>query len=340
MIDRSKPSFRIEIGGKSQKELACHVKKISVEQSVISVEMFSIDIAGTGANKWLNDERLNPGDQDIKIYMGYEGQDLKLLISGMVSSLDYALSLNESDILTVQGFDYSTKLQKSYINKGSGFKELKISDIVRNIANEHSLKCVCDSTEITYNSKKTDLNESDYSFLKRMADAIGYLFYIRDMTIYFLKPNYSNPSRTLSWKRSGNEKVDGLSKMDLRLSAAGVVKVIEVRGYNPKENRPLISKVHPYYKQIADPRGELKANNVPNTNQMDLDLIAQSMMDNASHLVEIRATMLGDPTLRAGDAIRVADISDRFDGIYYITGAKHAIEDVYTVSLQLTGPIK
>jgi len=339
MTDRSKPSFRIEIGGAIQRELAGYVQRLEVEDSIQAPSMFSFDVAETREKKWLDEGLLDPGKKDVKIYLGYV-DELELMISGLVNSLDYSMRSNGQLQLTVQGFDYSTKLQKSYKNDGAGFNKQKISEIIQGIASVHSLECKCDPTEILYESMKMGLNESDYDFAMRMAGSIGYEFYIRDKTLYFHKPNYKNPTKTLSWMRCGGSNIDGLSEVGFRLTMANAVEEIEARGYDPKENRQLVSNMRPAYISSIRPAGKRKAINIVHTNQKELELIAQSLADEASRTVEISATMMGDPSLKSGNAIKVAEISKVFDGCYYITRARHTIGDNgYTTTLNMNGPI-
>jgi len=342
MPPQSKPRFSIEINGIPQRDLVSDVQWIEVEDSILSPSMFSFEIADRD-KKWLDESALNPDTGDIKVYMGYVGGAKgKPLITGRVLALSPSFSLEGPTLLTVQGFDHSSLLQRTFQNRDLGFKNQNLSDIASTLARNIGLRPQCDPTKVTYKSMLANLGESDYTFLRRMASTIGYDFYVRDKVLYFQKPKYRDLAGTFSWKRDGGGNLGGVSSISLRLSAAKVVKEIQVRGYDPKKMKPYVSKVSPSYKINVTPasKSSVLEQNMKLATQEEINDLSRARADGISHIVEVEASVAGDPSIRAGSTLKVEGIGKRFSGNYYITKAKHAIGDEgYALRLELTGPV-
>ncbi len=342
MSPQSRPIFNIEINGSPQRDLVSDVQRIEVEDSIISPSMFSFEIADR-EREWLDKSVLNPDTVDVKIYMGYVGGEKgKPLITGRVLALSPSFSLEGPTLLTVQGFDHSSLLQRTFQNRDSGFKDQTLSNIASTLARNIGLRSECDPTKVTYKSMLANLGESDYTFLRRMAGMIGYDFYVRDKILHFQKPKYSDLAGTLSWRRDGGGFLNGVSSVSLRLSAAKVVKEIQVRGYDPKKMKPYVSKVSPNYKVNVTPasKSSILEQNMKLATQEEINDLSRARADGISHIVDMEASLVGDPSLRAGATLKVEGIGERFSGNYYITKAKHAIGDEgYTLKLELTGPV-
>jgi phage protein D len=337
MPDFSNPMVQIVIDESPQREL--EAQRIEVRDSILGPSSFSFDIPERSGKKWLDNELLTPGRKNVEISLGYVGNIDKIFV-GKVNSLEYRLDIDDYSILTVQGFDLSTILQKSFKNDGCGFKKQKISDVVRQIASENGFECNCEPTEFLYESKKTDLDESDYSFIRRMAEMVRYDFYFRGKTLHFHPRNNRNPIKTLYWGRSGKSGIYSLFDMELRVSGAGAAKEIAVRGYDPKGDKALVSKRSPSYQSHIVPMGKMKVYDNAPENQQELDSFAQSLEDNAKQTMEIRARMQGDPSLRAGNAVGVAGISKKIDGLLFgIVEANHTMgPSGYETSVLMVGP--
>lgn len=115
---------------------------------------------------------------EIKVYLGYE--TLKLI--GVFKVTETKKSLKRLQI-TATGVDFKSNFK---VKRNKNFENVKIIDIVKQIAAKYDLKVKCDFDDL-YIKSVAQTNESDMSFLNRLADEYNAIFNLKDETIYFVK---------------------------------------------------------------------------------------------------------------------------------------------------------
>lgn len=331
-----RPALKLEIGTTDRSNLLPYLETANVEDFLGDVSTFSLEFHGEVIDELLDGELLN---KPIRILMGNTAGALAEVFAGIVSYCNLIWSHESGRVLIVGGFSYLMVFQKSYIYNGCGSTKQKISDVVENIARTNGFECDCESTETRLDSIKQNSGESDLPFMIRMADLFGYSLFMRGRKVHFHKPDIE-PEKILSAKGEGSSNINGLIDVDCRFSIANAVKEVEARGYDPKKNKPLVSKFSPNYSLNFGPSGKWREPNVMYTSQKETDLFAGSMQSIASKTSEIQVLALGDSSLRAGVAIRVKDFGRMFDGVYTMNRAVHKIDhDGYRVDFQLSGPL-
>ncbi len=331
-----RPALKLEIGTTDRSNLLPYLETANVEDFLGDVSTFSLEFHGEVIDELLDGELLN---KPIRILMGNTAGALAEVFAGIVSYCNLIWSHESGRVLIVGGFSYLMVFQKSYIYNGCGSTKQKISDVVENIARTNGFECDCESTQTRLDSIKQNSGESDLPFMIRMADLFGYSLYMRGRKVHFHKPDIE-PEKILSAKGEGSSNINGLIDVDCRFSIANAVKEVEARGYDPKKNKPLVSKFSPNYSLNFGPSGKWREPNVMYTSQNETDLFAGSMQSIASKTSEIQVLALGDSSLRAGVAIRVKDFGRMFDGVYTMNRAVHKIDHGgYRVDFQLSGPL-
>jgi hypothetical protein len=87
--------------------------------------------------------------------------------------------------LTVRGFDHSHVLMRS--RRSNTFQNQTSSDIVTKIVQDAGFSPDCDPSGDPHDFMQQD-NESDWDFIWRLADRVGFEFVVEDTTAHFRKP--------------------------------------------------------------------------------------------------------------------------------------------------------
>ena len=359
-LDFYAPTFLIKIGGKAQEELKNAVISLDVDENLESASMFTINInegldIKTQKFTWLDNKLLDPTEgKDVEIYMGYASRAKKLkepLITGIITALNPSFPSTGIPTLSVQGYDHSFCLQKSVVKKKRTFDEEKDYEAVaKKIATKHKLG-VEDIDQTFEPCKKITQNpgESDYTFLKRLADRLGYEFFLRNKKLYFRKPRDNEEKEevmTLNW---GKE----LISFNPRLSTAKVVSKVTVKGHNQKNpKKPIIGVATLKDLGFKEPKAKSAAESVktcqkkevetsehdfPVCNENDAKALAEALLMKANNsVIEGSCECIGIPELRPGTNVLIKGIGNRFSGKYYIKSVKHSIGDGgYTLSFEV-----
>jgi uncharacterized protein len=339
--------FRITIGGKEQRDLVNDLIRVEVEDTVDCPSMFNLTLAD-GDGSWLDSPLLNPEiGGDIKIYLGYADENLNPvhpLITGKIVALNPSFPMEGVQTLAVQGYDHSFFLQKTHsIEKSTALNGQDLSVLVRRIAQANRLIPKVDNAGIQYsNVIFGDIGESDYSFIKKIADMVGFEFFVRDKMLYFRAPGYSNIAGTLSWG------VD-IYSMNFRMSTARAAKKAKVLAFNYDDQKLYKSEKDKgefkffegiyasKYLNASEFHSEILEKNSVLSCQKDADVLGGALIDKANNsFVEGSCEISGDPKIKAGSSIKIEGAGRRLSGKYYIKGARHSIgEGGYLLNLDL-----
>ena len=357
-LDFYAPTFLIKIGGKSQSELKIAVISLVVDENLESASMFTLNInegldMETQKFTWLDNKLLDPGEgDDVEIYIGYASRAKKFtepLITGKITALNPSFPSTGVPTLSVQGYDHSFCLQKSVVKKKRTFDEEKnYGDVAKKIASEHNLSSGDIDSKIQPCKKITqNPGESDYTFLKRLADRVGHEFFVRNKKLYFREPKDDEEEVvSLEWGK-------GLMSFSPRLSTAKVVSKVTVKGHNQKDpKKPFIGVATLKdigFKETGAKSGaesvktctkkevETSEHDFPVCSEDDAKALAKALLTKANNsLIEGSCECIGIPELRAGTNVQIKGIGKRFSGKYYVKSVKHSIGDGgYTISFEV-----
>ena len=339
--------IRIYIGGKEQEDLVNDLVKVEVEDSIDRPSMFDITLAD-GDGEWLDSPLLNPEiGGDIRIRLGYADENLDAmqpLITGKIVALSPTFPMEGGRTLSIQGYDHSFFLHRTHsIEKSTALNGQDLSVLVKKIALANKMDPKVSKAGIQYsNVVFGDVGENDYSFIRRIADMVGFDFFVRDKMLYFKAPGYSNSAGKLTWG------VD-IYSMNFRMSTARAAKKARVLAFDynnqklyksekDKGNFKPFSGVYAskYLKNSKFDSEIQEKSSIPGC-QKDADAIAGALMDRAnSSFVEGSCEISGDPKIRAGASIEIKGAGCRLSGKYYIKSARHSIgESGYLLNLDL-----
>ncbi|NYT10295.1 MAG: phage late control D family protein [Methanosarcinales archaeon] len=357
-LDSYAPSFSVIIGGAPEHDLEKAIISLEIEESLNSASMFTLNLhegeeLETQRFTWLDSKLLDPGYwEDVEIYLGYASTPEKSsepMIIGKIVSLNPRFPSEGTPTLSILGYDHSFILQKALAKSRRTFdNERDYGDIVRKIAKSHNLgEGEIDATIKPCEKVIQSPGESDYSFLRRLADRLGYEFFIRNKKLYFRAArDQSEKAISLKW---GKEIIS----FNPRMSMARTVSKVTVRGHNQRDPaRPIIgtatledlgfkeSKAESGAEMIKacfKDEVEISEHDLPICDEGDARTLAKALLIKANNsLIEGSCECIGNPNIRPGIVLTIEGIGKRFSGRYYVKSTKHSIDEKgYTVYFNL-----
>jgi hypothetical protein len=358
-IKRYAPDFTIEIDGKIQNDLRRNVISITIEDSIEMPSTFNLNLyekldGKDKSLKWMDNDLLDPmNPKDVNIYIYYANSSTESatpIISGLIVALNPGFPSSGVPSLSVQGYDRSFLLQKP--RKRADFAaEEDLSSIIAKIAGSFGLKF--DRTQGPKIKPKEKLNidpqETDYTYLRNLADRFGYEFFIRSDTIYFREPAFlENEKLTIAW---GKE----IMSFSPRMSNAGIIAKATVSGYchKNKEKHKIVasatledlsfkengavSAIKALRSNQKTGTSEIFKHNCPVGSMEEAKEMAKSMLMKANYnLIEGTCECIGLPNVRAGTNVLIENVGRKLSGKYYIKKASHNIgEGGYNTTLEV-----
>ena len=282
----------------------------------------------------VNDTLFEPGKEMEISAKGPGSRSALPLFKGEIVGLEPSFEADNSATLTVRAFDKRHRLNRE--TKTRNFKQVKDSDIVQTVVSGAGLTATVDATtqvrEVVFQQNQTDLE-----FLTELARRNGYEMWFDGSALNFKKPPpTSTTAATLEWGLN-------LKSFNPRLSLAGQVNEVIVRGWDNKQAKELVgtarsSKSHPatgFGKsggQLAQSFSDAKWIEVSHLvhTQDEAAKLAQSILDDInSESLEADGTALGDPGILAGKVVEIKAVGAKFSGKYPVSSATH----VYSADL-------
>lgn len=335
------PSFEVICGLFSKTELVkkegMAITQLKVERSIDKSDMcsFSVcnayDMASSDFKKdWL-EKHLSIGNF-IEVKLGY-GDRLQSVFKGLITSVKFDFPSEGSPRLSVECHDKSYLMMKHKLSFSWHFVPYSAIAII--LAGLYGLNFVVDFSIDIHDTVQQE-NESNYSFLQRLAQKIGYEFFVSGDTLYFRSPYVGNltPITTLKWGRS----LKSFSpEFDLNDQACAVV----TRGYNEMLEQAVIGLAG--YVNVPGIDSQKIMNIMKNLfmgNVVDYEYnrgITSFFEAESVALLKMRERLMkslsgsgeciGLPELSPGRFIKIDGLGSQLSDTYYITTVTHTISE-------------
>lgn len=332
----SVPAFEILINGTPLPvEAAAHVVEVSVEADTELPDMFSLEIVSSDdledQFQWVDNADLFAVGNVVEVKLGYAEQ-LTSLFKGEVTGLEPSFNADRLPALVVRGYDRRHRLTRG--RQTRTFLKKKDSDIAAQIAREAGLTARVVDSKVTHDYV-LQAEQTDYEFLLERASLIRYEVVVEDRTLNF-RPVANDGGAALTLTAD-----EDLSEFNPRLSSAGQVSDVVVRGWDPKNKKEIVGKAQAG-DEVSTMGGERagaalskkafgaatgRLSRRPVLTQAEADQMAVARLNTASlELITGEAACGGRADLRPGKVVKIDGVGKRFGGQYYITAATH----VYT----------
>jgi len=341
MVDTSNllSQFYTKLGGAdAPAEFMSDLQSITVETSLHLPDVATLVLHDPRLT-WIDDARLVPG-KTIEI-AAKAGTGERPLFDGEIVEIepDFGPGTHR---LTVRAFDRLHRLARG--RQVRSFLNVSDGDLVQKIAQEVGLRASVGPTNQVHPYVMQHA-ETNLEFLRGRAAMLGYLLYVQGKTLHCEPPGATGTPLDLEWGVT-------LSAFHPRLTTIEQVNGVTVRGWDPQAREEIVGQAQrgqgaPQVGagrdggEVAQAAFGLDAvdliTNRAVRSQAEADRLAQAVADRAAgHYIEAEGTCGGNPAIRAGSALHLRAVGDRFGGTYFVTGATHLYNGTEGYSTQFS----
>jgi phage protein D len=248
------------------------------------------------------------------------------LFEGDVVSLDVQFGPGSIE-LAVRGFDGSHVLQRS--RNVRTFQNHTASDIVEKILREADLDYQTDPSGDPHDFVQQD-NETDWDFIWRLAERIGFEFVIQDGIAYFRRQTNDQRPVELEWPRK-------LHSFSPRVTAIQQVKKVTLAAHDPKTKEAIdataqspqqLAEIGLDRKTISEvfDGASVHIATEPVASQAEGQAVAQALLDKlANGYIAAEGVCDGNPAIKSGTTVEVTGVGQKFSGTYRVAAATHVL---------------
>ncbi len=339
----SRPILKLN-GANAPDELMKDVLEIIVDESLHMPSMFILKIhnvylsATEQSKEWKNEKYFKIGDSLSIGFTGSTTEDPEFqkseedqnLIDGEITGIEVKFSNTSEAHIVVTGYDVSHRLHRGRFSRS--FLNSTDSDIVKRIATEMRIKMGQVDMSGTPHEYVFQENQTNMEFLRERAARIGFELFVQNNKLYFRKPK-SEGSLTLEW-------LTDINSFNVRVTSAEQVSAVEVNSWDYSQKKLITeiakkeqlvtntgngqgSSVSQAFK-LKQPPKMIVVDQPVNNNAKEAKQMAQALYDELSgEFVTADAKAEGNPKIRPGRVISLANMGTRYSGQYYVTETRH-----------------
>jgi phage protein D len=338
------PAFAVRVGGQDlTHSLAIGVSQVEADLTLGAPGRFSFTVVDTydlesraflsGTGQPVLD-LLKFGAQ-VEIAFGYgDYTRLTPIITGLITEITTGFAEGGTPDLAVAGYDYLWPMTLG--KRSQSWSQQSDSDTVATLAKEHGLGGGNIESTKEVHPQIEQNQESDYEFLKKLAERNHYEFYVdENKNLRFGPPqDRGDGIVTLRW---------GESLLSFRPEAnlAAQVSAVEVYGWDPQTKQPIVGRAVAGEESGHDPRRQSGGERVravlakapvlqlrqPVFTQAEARRRAEAILnDHAKRFVTGEAECIGLPDLRPDRNITLGNLGNPFSKTYYLQEATHKFD--------------
>ena len=247
------------------------------------------------------------------------------LFNGQIVSLELDFGAGGVE-LKVRGFDRSHVLIRG--RQIRTFQNQTSSDIVQKIVQEAGLSVQCDPSGDPHEFMQQD-NETDWDFIWRLAERVGFEFVVQDSTAYFRKPVADDPV-ALQWPQT-------LRSFSPRVTATQQAQQVTLSAQDPttKQSIDVTASSPQQLAAIGVDRAtvagafsgaDIHVATEPIKTQSEGTALVQALLDKlANGYIAAEGVCDGNPSIRAGAAVQVSGLGTKYSGLYRVAAATHVL---------------
>jgi len=324
------PEVQILINGKKISGEGMDLTEVKVELILDGADTFTFVIP-----KVLNDkfEVNHPGmfrfGDKVEISLGYKDK-LFQVMTGIITSLSWSFDEENYLDLTVEGYDYLFLMMKN--EKYHSWNNKTDAEVIKEIVQKYPFKKLSiESTSVEYSHIRQE-GESDFNFLKRLAQRNGYEYISEGETFIFRYPGVEK--KEIFVLKLGKDLLEFAPKMDI----VQQVSAVRVVGWNPESKKEIIEHAKKEDIKDVDRDGKTGAQTIQSIckeevikevraavqNNEEAKLLAKSILFDLEYsMVQAQCKAIGIPELRPGQVIQLKGVGDLFSRKYYVEKVTH-----------------
>ncbi|HEV2783965.1 MAG TPA: VgrG-related protein [Actinophytocola sp.] len=292
---------------------------------------------------------------DLKVQTADPGGPQPLM-SGEITAV--GLDLDRTGTFTeVRGYDHAHRLFRG--RRVAVYPNMTVADVVRKVAQRAGIAVgTVDAVRGVGGRPHTQFsqdNVSDWEFLSRLANAVGAQIAVLEGKLHFRLPEQPSAAPDTNAKAHTDPLVleahRTLISLRAGVTAAEQVPEVQVRGWDVDTKQAVTATATPTHAGIevpgADPIALAKKFGsppllaaAPHLTQAEATAAADALAAQfGSACVELSGVAKGNPKLRAGVAVTLANVGEPFAGKYTLTSTRHLFsgEVGYTTEFAVSG---
>jgi phage protein D/phage baseplate assembly protein gpV len=279
---------------------------------------------------------------DLKVQTADPGGP-QLLMSGEITAVGLDLD-RTGTFAEVRGYDHAHRLFRG--RRVAVYPNMTVSDVVRKVTSRAGLAVgTIDDVKGVGGQPNTQLsqdNVSDWEFLSRLADTVGAQIAVLEGKLNFRLPEKPGGAPSTSAKATTDPLVleahRTLVSLRAGVTAAEQVPEVRVRGWDVDGKKEVSATATPTaagMEVTPDPVALAKKFGsppmlaaAPHLTQAEAKATADALAAQlGGACVELDGVARGNPKLRAGTAVALANVGDPFTGKYTLTTTRHLFSD-------------
>lgn len=328
------PAFKILVDGKDLvgKE-NMEITTVQVDNTLEGADQFSFTVNNAfdirkRDFRWLKD--IFSFGREVVIQMGYRST-LEVMLVGIITSVKTSFPASGYPQFSVSGYDKSYPMMQG--TKSKPVDKDKESDFVSKIAAQYGLTVRGIENTGLQLERIEQSQESDFQFLRRLAERNGYELFVVKNELYFKKPdNDASAAVTLEWGK-------GLVSFQPEVNLAGQIKKVEVRGWDMANKKPVLGTAGKGDEPGRDggrKSGSEYLNAIPSEathrerqavfSKQEAEKRAKAILKKRSEaLVKGRGESIGIPEIVPDSNIELLGLGGFFSKTYYIEQSTHTV---------------
>ena len=286
------------------------------------------------------------------VMLSHQGTQADAAFAGEITGLEpiFAKEGKAGGTMIVRGLNamHSLSRGKHSVAYGGGSGKITDSEIVRKIKERNAP--AINAVEFGEGSEPViqydhvyQHNQTDLEFLRHRAARIGYYILVRDKKLIFKKRTGAPGKLTFNFgtanQKGFSDKPLQLNRFVPRLSTANQVSEVRVRAWQPEKRLELVCIAKAGDPKAPPPMGTetgtdatksshpdapLVRVDIPFSSKDEGDAIALSLLnERLMSYVTAEGSTPGDPSVKAGEIVKITVGDARFDGNYLITYVRH-----------------
>lgn len=313
------PRFEVTVGGQTYQESGGSVADVVVETTLDGADRFSVtmNVAFDREHaefKGFNWDDFSTGTSvEVATGWGDEGSVSPLFV-GTIHRVSTDFSAGRGPSVGVSGYGLLQEMMRG--NKDRSWAETSVADVVEEVLSSYFGNTTVEGADME-RDKIYQHDQSDYRFVKRLADRYGYRFYSRRDEVYFVPRSSMGGDETTATLSYGKR----LNSFSGELDEATKVKEVVVRYYDMNNEKEVVGSAT----DDEAPNDKTEVFRVPCSSEEEASEIAAAKLDAlSSSAVHAQGELeRGVPELTAGATIEIEDMGEKFSKTYYVTKATH-----------------
>ena len=331
------PACKILANGEDIFGMGVQVTTLTVDHSVQKASDCSLAIVPVpGERPKKPIERIFPPETVVEVYMGYSDA-LEAVFAGAASNIGFSFSSAGSPSITVTCGDFSQALMKGSVSclwekdQYNSFSEVVTKILSKYLDGSRLTKKVVEDAETAQKPPFAQRGQSDYAFIKGVADQNNIDFFISGNNVYFQKRQTPKPIVKLVWGESLGSFSGSIQSA--RLVSEAVAKGSDIKG-KPFTVQADIGAVK---SQISGDRlFDFVKGAYENKTQMTVATefkepesaekqAKDALIGRNKDFFTASGDCVGIPQIMAGRVLTIEGVGELLSGDYYVTGAKHTL---------------